>query len=58
MQSVQECARMILNKSINKPHVFASCWVREFQPSTEDKRPRIVGVGLVPSYGTEEQDFL
>jgi hypothetical protein len=49
---------MILGKSINKPHVFASCWMREYVPSKDETAPHVItGIGLVPSYGTEDRDF-
>eukprot|EP00123_Amoebidium_parasiticum_P021047 comp6064_c0_seq1/m.1901 comp6064_c0_seq1/g.1901 ORF comp6064_c0_seq1/g.1901 comp6064_c0_seq1/m.1901 type:complete len:633 (-) comp6064_c0_seq1:531-2429(-) len=55
-ESVQECARMVLGRSIHKPHVFASCWVRTFIPKKGEK-PLVDTIGLVPSYGTEDKDF-
>lgn len=50
-EAVQECARMLMGHSIYKPHVFASCWIGEYQP---EKGRAYKGMGkiesLVPSY--------
>eukprot|EP01134_Creolimax_fragrantissima_P007393 CFRG7393T1 len=62
-EAVQECARMVSGKSINKPHVFSSCYVRSFFPRQGEKegvaRVEIGGLtkGLVPSYGVEDYEL-
>ncbi|KNC74014.1 hypothetical protein SARC_13428, partial [Sphaeroforma arctica JP610] len=58
-EAVQDCARMLMRRSIYKPHVFSSCWVRRWLPAeSEDQEPTIVSQGLVPSYGFDEEDMM
>jgi hypothetical protein len=51
---------MLMRRSIYKPHVFSSCWIRRYRPGV-DGAPVISDTGpmpLVPSYGVDEQDIL
>ncbi|KNC74849.1 hypothetical protein SARC_12611 [Sphaeroforma arctica JP610] len=60
-EAVQECARMVSGRSINKPHVFSSCYVRSFIPRHEEEVERVEIGGLtrdlVPSYGVEDYEL-
>lgn len=50
---------MLMGRSIYKPHVFSSCWVRRYVPG-EDTESVIQGLTimpLVPSYGVDEGDM-
>lgn len=49
---------MLMGRSIYKPHVFSSCWVRRYVPG-EDSEPirELAIMPLVPSYGVDEGDM-
>lgn len=50
---------MLMRRSIYKPNVFSSCWIRRYVPTAEG--PVIGQMGqampLVPSYGVGEHDM-
>jgi len=35
-EAVQECVRMLLGRSMTKPHIFPSCWLRRYDPKNPE----------------------
>ena len=50
---------MLMRRSIYKPHVFSSCWVRRYVPGEDGEHviKQLDIMPLVPSYGVDEGDM-